>query len=314
MQSSTLPSLNLPGYAQQQRQKQAALRARLQFMFNPEHLYQRLIQSNALGQDLSGVGIIFIDSEFTAVTLVESCRAEPLYLIMKEPPRVPVEQYATKLKQDQRESKVIWEAAGLVLSCSAMVLSWVVLIGGSAAIPLTGGVSAAGVVIAKAGVAITTVQCINATGRTIAESVAPEKLDSLDSNEWYTHTTLALDAISVGFAIHSSASLVKNYQRLKAASGLSPKQFLGSLNRQERKRITEEIIRLDNPSSMVSNRALKRMVRANQYPKRYNTVQINEAVRIRLHEAVANSITFGGSALGGSMKHLAIGLYGNIEQ
>lgn len=313
MHSSLLPSLNSLGHAQQQRQKQAALRARLQFVLDPDQLYQRLIQNNALGQDLSGVGIIFIDQEFTAVTLIETCRAEPLYLVLKEPPRVPVEQYVKKLGQDQRESKVIWEATGLVLSCSAMVLSWVVLIGGTAAIPLTGGVSAAGVFMAKVSVAVTTAQCINSTGRTIAESVAPEKLDNLDSNEWYTHTTLALDAISVGFALHSSASLVRNYQKLQAAGGVSPKQFLSRLNRQERKRITEEIIRLDNPGSAVSNRALKRMVRANQYPKRYDTVQINDAVRVRLKEAVANSITFAGSAAGGSMKHLAVGLYGKIE-
>ena len=63
MHSSLLPSLNSFGYAQQQRQKQAALRARLQFVLDPDQLYKRLIQNNALGQDLSGVGIIFIDNE-----------------------------------------------------------------------------------------------------------------------------------------------------------------------------------------------------------------------------------------------------------
>ena len=57
MQSALLPSL----YRNQElKRKQSALEHRLRFMLDAESLYNKINHDNALGQDLSGMGIIFI--------------------------------------------------------------------------------------------------------------------------------------------------------------------------------------------------------------------------------------------------------------
>jgi hypothetical protein len=178
-----------------------------------------------------------------------------------------------------------------------------------AAIPLTGGVSAAGIALLKTGAVISSLQCANGGYRTYKEFSDPAGLDMMDNKDWYKYSTLALDTISVGLAVQSGASLIKNYHHLKNASGINPDKFLHSLNRHERKRLTLEIIKLNHPALAHSNGALKRMIKANMYPKRYQQIQINDALRVRIKDAVAGVLTFGGSATGGSIKYLAVGVY-----
>ncbi len=114
-------------------------------------------------------------------------------------------------------------------------------------------------------------------------------------------------------ALHSGASLIKNYHHLKKASGISPDKFLHNLNRHERKRLTLEIVKLNHPALAHSNNALKRMINANMYPKRYQQIQINDALRVRIKDAVAGILNFGGSATGGSIKYLAVGVYTSTD-
>lgn len=312
MQSALLPSLHRP---QEMQRKQASLEHRLRFIFDAEMLYSRINQDNALGQDLSGMGIIYIDHEFTSVTLLESCRAKPAYLILREPPRqLNVQQYATALQNSSRESKLIQELVAASISCSVMALNWLVIAGIGTTIPLTGGLSAAGIALLKTGAVISTVQCLNgAVVRAPTEWISPSKLDALDDEDWYRHSMLALDTISIALALQSGASLIKNYYHLKQASGITSDSFLRNLSRAERKRLTLEVIKLNHPALAHSNRALKRMINVNTYPKRYQQIQINEALRVRIKDAVAGVFTFGGSAAGGSVRHLAIGIYADSD-
>lgn len=307
MQSALLPS---PYRNQELKRKQSALEYRLRFTLNAENLYSKINHDNALGQDLSGMGIIFIDNEFTAVTLLESCRAKPAYLILREPPlQVPVEHYAKALQSNERESKHIQEITATVISCSVMALNWLAIVSMGTAIPLTGGLSAAGIALLKTGAVISSLQCANGGYRTYKEFSDPAGLDMMDNKDWYKYSTLALDTISVGLAVQSGASLIKNYHHLKKASGINPDKFLHSLNRHERKRLTLEIVKLNHPALAHSNGALKRMINANMYPKRYQQIQINDALRVRIKDAVAGVLTFGGSATSGSIKYLAVGVY-----
>lgn len=311
MPSALLPSLHRPHETQR---KQASLEHRLRFILNAENLYSRINQDNALGQDLSGMGIIYIDHEFTTVTLLESCRAKPAYLILREPPRqLHIQHYATALQSNPRESKLVQELIGMSISCSVMALNWLAILGATSAIPLTGGLSATGVVLLKTGALISTIQCWNGFARSSLEAYSPSTLEHLDNTDWYKHSTLALDTISVGLALQSGAALIRNYHHLRQASGISPDRFLSNLSRAERKRLTHEIIKLNHPALAHSNRALKRMINANTYPKRYQQIQINEALRLRIKDALAGVLTFGGSATGGSIKYLAVGIYADAE-
>ncbi|MDD9942008.1 MAG: hypothetical protein OXU20_13265 [Myxococcales bacterium] len=80
---------------------------------------------------------------------------------------------------------------------------------------------------------------------------------------------------------------------------------LKGLSRQERKRLTEELIHAHNPG--ISHSALKAMVRAGAFPKRYTSLQISEGVRNQLADALGAALSFTGSGTGGLLSRVAPG-------
>ena len=263
---------------------------------------------------LTGAGVIYIDSNSTVVELRKFepvCQISPIKVVLREPPRqMSQQEFASHLKGSQsdiRESKLVGEVAGSVLSCGAAVLGWIVVLGGGAAIPLSAGASTAVSYLAVAASLASSGQCINSAIRTRNEITAPAKNDSLDSEEWYRATTVALDVISLAGAAAAGAATVKAFKLLHASSLKSSKILLQGLTRAERKRLTHEIIRMNNPG--VSNLTLKRLINSGVYPKRYAGTQVSKTMILRLEDAVGASMSFVGSALSGVVNSLAIGVY-----
>ena len=118
---------------------------------------------------------------------------------------------------------------------------------------------------------------------------------------------MALDVISVAGAASAGFATIKTVLTMRAATGKSFMSVLKGLGRTERKRLTEEIIRVNHPG--ISNGALKAMVRANAYPKRYSNLQITESLKLQLKDAIGATLSFTGSATSGAVKSLAIGVY-----
>ncbi|WP_217876131.1 hypothetical protein [Pseudoalteromonas shioyasakiensis] len=58
---------------------------------------------------------------------------------------------------------------------------------------------------------------------------------------------------------------------------------------------------------------LKKMMRSNIVPKRFNNIQINNELRTRLRDSVAAALSFTGSAYNGEIKGIAIGVYESLE-
>src|SRR5690625_1693588 len=272
----------------------------------------RMITSES---SLDGAGIIFIDSDSRIVVLrpfKSNCRKNPVHLILKEPPRQTNERtYAAHLKVTSRESKLVAEVSGAILSCSAAVLSWIVVIGSTAVIPFTGGASTTLTYVSSAAGIASGLQCANSLLRVEREVVNPESLDALDSEEWYQNITLALDVVSMAGATAAAASTVRAMKTLRRSSGRSTRELLRGLNRSERRRLTEEIIRINNPT--ISNQALKRLVRSGAYPKRYAQTEITQSLAVRLKDALAASLTLTGSVMAGSINRVALGVYEVIE-
>jgi hypothetical protein len=264
---------------------------------------------------LKGAGIIFVDADYNIVLLRKFspyCRKAPIYVVLKEPEKPKSElAYAAELRVRERESKLLLEASATVLSCSAAALSWVVVVGSGAAAPISGGGSVAITYLSLGAATATTAQCLNGGFRTWAEANAPEHLDSLDSEEWYRYTAHALDVISLTGAAISIYSVIRATQVLKASTGKSYRDVLAGLNRQERKRLTEEVIRARHPG--VSNNALRAMVRNSSYPKRYATIEINKALTSNIKGAISASTSFVGSSVSGVVRNLAVGLYEVID-
>ncbi|MBH1929277.1 hypothetical protein [Serratia rubidaea] len=69
-----------------------------------------------------------------------------------------------------------------------------------------------------------------------------EKVAWLDTQEWYTATSTALDIVSLAGAGAGLKSTLETYRLMKSTSSAGGLNWLKTLSRPERKRITEEIL------------------------------------------------------------------------
>jgi hypothetical protein len=300
-------ALSIPGSGY----KESLLKQRLTHDINLPKLFKSIDDT----YELNGAGISYIDSNYTVVTLREFqplCRQNPIHIVLREPPgNRAVDEFAASLKNNKRESQLVGELVGTGLSCGAAILSWVVITSSTAAIPITGGASAAVTYLGYAAATASAVQCANGFGRTVLEVSDPQTKDWLDSQEWYSNASHAVDVISLAGVAASSVAVLKTVQTLKKTTSKSTREVLKGLTRQERKRLTEEVIRLNHHN--VSGKAMKALIRSGKYPKRFPHESINQALVIKLKEAVAASFSFTGSALSGSARALAVGVYEEVS-
>lgn len=296
------------------RYQERQLKVRLNHEINQERLFKGIDKIPGL----AGAGVMYIDSSFTVVELRSysgSSLTRPKIILREQPKNMNQQEFAGHLKNSQssaRESRLVGEVAGTVLSCSAAVLGWIVVFGSAAAIPISGGTSSAVTYLAVAASTASSLQCINGGVRTYNESVNPELNDLYDSKEWYQNVTMALDVVSLAGAAAAGAATLKAVKLLKANTNKTTEALLKGLSSSERKRLTQDIIRLNHPG--VSNQVLKRMVRSGQFPKRYSGVQITQALRLQLKDTIGASFSFGGSALSGTVNSLAIGIYEELSK
>jgi len=286
--------------------QQQNLKQRLAYELDQKEFFKRI---DAI-PELAGAGVIYA-SDSAIVKLREFqpiCSIKPVYVLFKEaPPANKKAELQAHLESNHRNSHMAGELLGAGLSCGAAVLSWIVIVGASAAVPVSGGASTAVVVLTYSAAAASTAQCVNSVGRSVLEATAPSVNDWLDSQEWYTNASTALDVISVAGAVGSGFATIKTVFTVRAATGQTFMSVLKGLSRTQRKRLTEEIIRVNHPG--ISNGALKAMVRSNMYPKRYSNIQITEALTLKLKDALGATLSFTGSATSGVVKSLAVGIF-----
>ncbi|GKW53487.1 hypothetical protein NCCP2140_25400 [Pseudoalteromonas sp. NCCP-2140] len=293
--------------------KQKQLKTKLNFFLDQKKLFEEIDKDI----QLSGAGVIYIDENFTVVTLREFkpiCRLNPVNVILREPPKhINKSDFTNELRHSSvnpRESRFVSEVTGTVFACTGAIISWVAFVASGLATPISFGSSAVVSVLSFSAASATTLQCANGILRSSAEKYSPEFNDWLDSEDWYVNTIKALDYISLAGATAASAIAVRTL-KIANSSGVSFRQLLSSKSRQERSRITKEIIRLKVPG--ISNKMLKKMMRSNIVPKRFNNIQINNELRTRLRDSVAAALAFTGSAYNGEIKGIAIGVYESLE-
>ena len=294
-----------------QRFNEQRARQRIEWQVNLPQLFTAIDQIPAA----TGAGVIFIDHEFNMVQLrpfSPVCRRYPLQIILREPPRyLSAQNHALDLKTSRRESKLVGEAVGTALSCGAAVLGWIVVFGSGAAVPITGGTSAAITYLGIAAATASTVQCVNGGYRTAKEYSDPEGLDALDSQEWYANMSTALDVISLAGAAAAGAATIRMVHTLRRTTGKSTRDVLNGLSRQERKRLTDEVNRLNHPGTSAAR--LRELTRSGALPKRYGNAQLSHSIQLQLKDAIGATLSFAGSALTGTIKTLAIGFYEELS-
>ncbi len=295
MDATALPTRET--YAQQQ------LKARLTYTIDQQKLFKAIDSDPAL----TGAGVVFIDEWGTSVTLRDFeyiCLFNPTRVILREPPsRLSPTEYVAEVKNNPRESQLVAEAAGAALSCGAAVLGWFVVFTSGAAIPFSGGGSTVFSVMAYSAATASSIQCANSLMRTRNEVKAPHLNDELDSEEWYQNVTLALDVISLGGASAAGLMTIRGIKLLQA-EGITTRQALEGLNRQQRRRLSREIARSNAPG--ISNKTLKMMERTGKIERRYSNDAIRSTTIRQIKDSIGAGLSFAGGALSGAIAKLAI--------
>lgn len=284
---------------------QQHLQSRLDISLDKQRLFSAIDADPAL----SGAGVVYVDSRLNVITLREfepACRIKPIKVVIREPLQALSDQQFIATSKDPRESKMVMEAISTGLACAGMAFSIIAIFTSAAAVPVTGGTSSAMTYVAYTAALATGAQCINGAARVTMEAVAPSRLDALDSEEWYSTVMTALDVISLAGVAVSGYQMIK-YVKVLNSEGQSVRTVLQGLNRSERKRLTEEIIRQNRPG--VSNKMRKMLQAQGVYPVRYAADRLQRTTVSQIYDSFAALLAFTGSAGSGVVRQLSINVY-----
>ncbi|PHM44868.1 hypothetical protein Xmau_01582 [Xenorhabdus mauleonii] len=260
-------------------------------------------------RDFYGAGIIYSDGLYERYLVRPSKRrgnpavSELTHIIIfnLEAGAVP----EVELKKTVSEPNLALEIGSTALACGAAAAYLATTVGSGAATPLTGGTSTILSGLAFSGFLASGAQCLNGTYRvvdlTFGGDDGAERIAWLDSQDWYTTTSTMLDFISLA---SGTAALKETYQTYKIMRSTSPRkasEWLNNMPRHEKKRLTEEIIRYYNPG--ISNQEIKRLIALGQYPKRYPTEQIRNALKNNLINTLSSGGAFISSGMTGIIKN-----------
>lgn len=205
------------------------------------------------------------------------------------------------VKKTINSSSLGTEIASTALSCGGALLTLGVFIFGVGATPITAGASTPFAILGYAGAVATAAQCVNGAIRLYDIEFNDSQLTNwFDSESWYTSTCTILDVISLAAAGGALADVVKTYKQMKAISSLKAVDWLKSWPRQDRARLTEIIIKTQNPG--ISNKEIKALIRAGAYPNRYPIESVQRELKKQLISALSSSTAFMGSSVNGVIR------------
>ncbi|WP_300628249.1 NAD synthetase [Pseudomonas sp.] len=263
-----------------------------------------------------GAGVVYIDADFNVITLREFkpiCSIQPKRIILREAQKyVAPTQFAQHVTSNPRESRLIGEAVNTGISCLGAVISWAAIASGTLLVPFSAGASSVVVVIGYAAAGASSLQCINGLARTTLEVAKPEVNDWLDSEGWYQNASIVLDAASLVGVGASTLTTVKLVKVAKASTGKSLREVLRGLNRQERARLTKELLSINDPK--LTSKLLKLKQASGELTKRFTPTQLKHGTTTQIKDALSAVVGFGGSAYSGNVNTIAIGLYEEVKE
>ena len=263
-----------------------------------------------------GAGVVYLDAQLRVIVLREFqpiCSVVPKKVILREAPSyVGRVEFARRLANESREADVTFEAVNAGFACASAVISWLVILGGAALTPFTFGATGVVAAISVVGASASTLQCAIGMRRTRNEFVDPALNDELDRNEWYQAVTLGLDAASLLGAGNTARSTIRMVNSLKKATGRSTHQVLKGLNRQERVKLTKELISINHPE--ISRKMLKLKQMTGEMPKRFTSSEVRRGTMIQMLDALGAVSSIAGSVRSGNIRIIAVGLHEEISE
>lgn len=302
----------LAGIGMDSNRSQFMARQRIESQIN----LPRLFAAIDADPGIVGAGVVYIDADFNVITLREFqpiCSIAPKRLILREAQKyIAPTQFAQQVQDNPRESRLVGEAVNTTLSCAGAVIGWIVVLSGSVAVPFSAGASSVVVALGYTAAAASSVQCFASGYRTVNEIRNPAKNDQLDSEEWYQYTMIALDAASLLGVGASSLATLKLVRLNKATTGKSVREVLRGLNRQERAKLTKELLSINDPR--LTSKMIKLKQLSGELPKRFTSTEVKHATVTQIKDALGAAIGFTGSAVSGNVRTIAVGLYEEADQ
>ena len=258
-----------------------------------------------------GAGVVYLDAPLRAIVLREFqpiCSVVPKKVILREAPSyVGRVEFARRLANEPREADVTFEAMNAGFACASAVISWFVILGGAALSPFTFGATGVAAAIGYSSAIASSVQCVIGARRTYNEMTDPARNDALDSEQWYQAVPAGLDAASLLGAGNAAMSTVRFVSMLKKTTGKNTHQVLKGLSRQERVKLTKELLSINHPE--ISRKMIKLKQMAGELPKRYTSAEIKRGTVVQMVDAVGAISSITGSVRSGNTRTIALGLY-----
>lgn len=277
---------------------------------------RRLFSAIDADPALIGAGVVYIDEDFNVLTLRDFqaiCSVVPKKVVLREAPRyVGPAEFKRMLEHEPRQSKLVAEAVNTAVTCAGAILSWIVVSSGVALMPFTAGTSAVISIIGKAAAVAGTIQCIAGVIRTGTEAAFPQVNDYLDNEAWYQAATAMLDGVALLGVTTSALVTMKVIKTTTNVTGKTTYQVLKGLTRQERTKLSNELLRIQHPK--LTLKLLKLEKAAGRAPKRISATQMQRATVIHIMDVAAASLSFTSSAANGNVRALAIGIYEEVIQ
>lgn len=258
-----------------------------------------------------GAGVVYLDAQMRVMVLREFqpiCSVAPKKVILREAPGyVGRVEFARKLANEPRESQVAFEAVNAGLACTSAVISWLVIAGGLGLSPFTFGGTGVAAAISVVGASASTVQCLIGIRRTKYEINDPARNDAMDSDEWHQALMAGLDAASLLSAGTAALSTIRFVNTLKKATGKNTHQVLKGMNRQERVKLTRELLSINHPE--MTRKMIKLKQLAGEIPKRYTSADVRNVTLLHMLDALGSVSAVAGSVRSGNIRIIAVGLY-----
>ncbi|PHM36271.1 hypothetical protein [Xenorhabdus innexi] len=260
-------------------------------------------------RDFYGAGIIYSDGQFRRYLVRPSKRwgnqtsSELTHIIVYNTELTVAPE--VELKKTVSEPSLMVEIGSTALACGGALLSGTGVVFSSAAVPFTGGTSTPLAILSYAGLVASGVQCVNGGYRIYNLTVGGQEgighIAWLDSQDWYVTTSTILDIISLTSGAAALKQAYSTYKIMKATSPRKASEWLKNMPRHERKRLTEEIMRHNNPG--ISNKAIKTAIAQGKYIKRYPTEAIQKTLINHLRDSLAATGGFISSGMSGTIRN-----------
>ncbi|WP_240516103.1 hypothetical protein [Enterobacter cloacae] len=265
--------------------------------------FSALADSLDCQRDFYGAGIIYNDGYRSFLVRPSRRTSTPgqnqiTHVVVTQTTQLSREGMEKSVKEAVKDPSIGTEIASTALSCGAAVLTAVAWYAAAGSVPLTAGLSTPLAVLATTGTVATVAQCFNGLWRLYdLKRNDGQYVNWFDTQGWYIATTTALDLISLASVVGPLKEAVMTYNVMKSASSMKAIDWLKRYPRMERVRLTEGIIKQLNPG--ISNKAMKAMIRAGKYPKRFPTEAVHKELIKQLISAMTSAMAISGSAVSG---------------